>query len=59
MSVAVPVMPLETAEMMVVPVVEVAVTSPLEPATSLMFAIPVSDELQVTDVVIYRLLLFE
>jgi hypothetical protein len=58
-SVAVPVMPLETAVMMVVPVVVVAVTRPLVPATLLMSAIPVSDEFQVTDVVIYALLLFE
>jgi hypothetical protein len=52
-------MPLEVALMTVEPVVEVAVTSPCEPEILLMSAIPVSDEAQVTDVVIFRLLLFE
>jgi hypothetical protein len=58
-SVAVPVMPLKTAAMTVVPVVAVAVTSPLEPAILLMSAIAVFDELQATDVVIYCFTLFE
>jgi hypothetical protein len=54
-----PVIPLEVAVMIVGPVVEAAVTRPCEPELLLMFAIPVSDEAQVTDVVIFRLLLFE
>lgn len=57
--VAVPVMPLKTTVMIVVPVVVAAVTSPLEPAALLMSAIPASDELQFTDVVIYCFMLFE
>jgi hypothetical protein len=52
-------MPTEVAVMTVEPVVEVAVTSPCEPGELLMPAIPVSDEAQVTDVVIFRLLLLE
>ena len=58
-SIVGPVMPLEVAVMTVEPAVEVAVTSPCEPEILLMSAIPVSDEAQVTDVVIFRLLLFE
>jgi hypothetical protein len=54
-SVVDPVMPPDVAVIMVVPVVEDAVTRPCE----LMFATPVSDEAQVTDVVISNILLFE
>ena len=47
------------AVIMVVPVVDVAIARPCEPGALLTFAIPVSDEPQVTDVVIFRVLLFE
>ncbi len=52
-------MPPKVAVTTVEPVVEVAVTSPCEPAVLLMSAIPVSDEAQVTEVVIFRMVLLE
>lgn len=58
-SVVEPLMPPDVAVMKVDPVVEAAVTRPCKPGTLLMVAIPLSDESQLTDVVIYRLLLFE
>ena len=58
-SVVDPVMPPEEAVMMVVPVVALARTEPCEPAALLMVATPGFDESQVTDDVIFRVLLFE
>jgi hypothetical protein len=58
-SVVDPVMLPETAEIMVEPVIDIAVTRPGELEGSLKSAIPVSDEAQVADFVIFSLLLFE
>ena len=58
-SVVDPVMFPVVAVIMVVPVAEAAVTRPCEPVALLMSAMPISDEAQVTDVVIFCLLLFE
>lgn len=58
-SVVDPLIPPEVAVMMVEPVVVVAVTRPCVPAVLPISAIPGSDEVQVTDDVIFTLLLFE
>lgn len=55
-SVVVPEMPLETAVIVVVPMVAVAVARPREPAALLMVATPVFDESHVADVVMFTML---
>ena len=59
LSVVDPVMIPEVAVMVVEPMFKVAVASPCEPDPLLMFAIPVSDELQVTLNVRFRGMLSE
>lgn len=59
LRVVVPVMPLETAVIVVVPMLASVVARPLDPTTLLMVATLVFDEFHVAVVVIFRMLPFE